>query len=206
MKVNIINMSFGFDESDPELDEALRLAQSKDILIFAAMANEGIYKAAAWPARDSDNTIGIHSCAEMGKTSSPFTPKPSHERLDFMVLGENIFAHWLTGKGGGFRPVEGTSFATPVAVSMAALILAFTNQKVCRKLREETEKKVRVKDLGSNRGMRRLLRAISEVSTDRYLWINPMLLWATFPEEGAEDTPGAMREHAWRVIHRALKK
>lgn len=205
-KVKIINMSFGFDNYDLILDEALRQARSQNILIFAAMANEDIYKKAAWPARESEDAIGIHSCAEMGKTSSPFTPKPVERNPNFMVLGEGIIAHWPTDKGGGFRLVEGTSFATPVAVSMAALILAFVNQKRCKKLREEIEKEVRVKELGSNAGMRRVLQDISEKSTDGYLWINPILLWAKFPEDGEDDTVEAMRAHGWKVIRRALRK
>jgi hypothetical protein len=205
-EVNIINMSFGFDNDDLKVDEALGLARSKKILIFAAMANEGIYKKAAWPARVSDDAIGIHSCVDMGKISSSFTPMLVERDSNFMVVGEGIIAHWPNAKGGGFHPVEGTSFATPVAVSMAALILAFANQTRCRKLREESKKKVRVEALGLNWGMRRVLEAISEKSTDGYLWINPMLLWAKFPEDGEDDTVEAMREHGWRLIRKALKK
>lgn len=89
---------------------------------------------------------------------------------------------------------------------MAALILAFVNQKRCKKLREEIEKEVRVKELGSNAGMRRVLQDISEKSTDGYLWINPILLWAKFPEDGEDDTVEAMRAHGWKVIRRALRK
>lgn len=205
-EVKIINMSFGFDNFDLKVDEALRLARNQSILIFAAMANEGMYKPAAWPARKSDDVIGIHSCVEMGKVSSRFTPQCVEGNSNFMVVGEGIIAHWPTAKGGGFRPVEGTSFATPVAVSMAALILAFANQKRCRKLWEENKKKVRVEELGSNSGMRRVLQEISELSTDKYLWIDPMLLWARFPEDGEDNTVEAMREHGWKVIRRALKK
>ncbi|MCJ1461420.1 hypothetical protein MMC07_000017 [Pseudocyphellaria aurata] len=40
-KVMIINMSFGFDKADPEVEEALKLARRQKILVFAAMANEG---------------------------------------------------------------------------------------------------------------------------------------------------------------------
>ncbi|KAI9652610.1 MAG: hypothetical protein M1821_008357 [Bathelium mastoideum] len=205
-KVNIINMSFGFDNVNLKVDEALRLAQTQGILIFAAMANGGIYEKAAWPGRVSNDAIGIHSCVDMGKTSSSFTAMPVERDSNFMVIGENIIAHWPKAKGGGFRPVEGTSFATPVAVSIAALILAFANQGRCRKLREESEKKVRVEELRVNSGMRRVLEAISEKSTDGYLWINPKLLWAKFPEDGEEDTAEAMREHGWKLIREALKK
>ncbi|KAH6892530.1 hypothetical protein B0T10DRAFT_458239 [Thelonectria olida] len=146
-------MFFGFDGVDMRVDDALGFARDKGILIFAAMANGGIYDKAAWPARESKDAIGIHSCTEMGKKSSNFTPMPVDRNPNFMVIGEQIIAHWPTAKRGGFRDAEGTSFATPVAVTMAALILAFVNQTRCQKLREECEEKVKVKELWQNWGM-----------------------------------------------------
>ena len=47
-----------------------------------------------------------------------------------IVFGENLASHWPTAKGGGLRTGSGTSFATPVAVAIAALILAFVNQDI----------------------------------------------------------------------------
>lgn len=204
--VDIINLSFGFARPDREVNDALRLARDRGILIFSAMANHGIYKKAAWPARESNAVIGIHSCVDMGKTSSEFTPRLVQRNSNFMVIGERIIAHWPAAKGGGFRAVEGTSFATPVAAAIAALILAFANQTRCQKLREESQRKVEVKELWRNSGMTRVLEKISEKSADGYSWIDPMLLWATFPEDDEEDTPKTVREHGWKVICRALRE
>jgi hypothetical protein len=165
-------MSFGFDDYMDEVGNALEKARDAGIIVFAAMSNTGRHRRAAWPARTAENAIGIHSCGVMGKNPSDFTPDPIKDNHNFMVVGEAITAHQLTAKGGGFTTVDGTSFATPVAVSMAALILGFANQAACKKL----EKPYNVGRLRSKWGMRNVLYEISKESGD-YSWIRPVLLW-----------------------------
>lgn len=123
-------MSFGFRDYNRQIDLALNRAKENNILVFAAMGNGGIYEGAAWPARVMDDAIGIHSCDESGRTGLELTSAVVADNPNFMVVGETFPAHWPTQKGGGFRSVEGTSFATPIAVAMAALILAFANQRI----------------------------------------------------------------------------
>ncbi|KAK3940187.1 peptidase S8/S53 domain-containing protein [Diplogelasinospora grovesii] len=132
--VDIINMSFGFPEVVTEIQDALKRAQGKGILIFAAAGNGGMYTMPHWPAGDSTIAIGINSCDVYGRKST-FTPWPIADNPNFMVIGEGIMAHWPTTRPyigpnsiDGFGPVEGTSFATPVAVAMAAIILEFTRR------------------------------------------------------------------------------
>jgi hypothetical protein len=215
-EVDIINLSFGFDDSDQTVHSALKKAQSKRILIFAAMANGGVHEKAAWPAK-SDLAIGIHSCVDLGARSSTFTPKPvtSPPNYNFMVIGERIPAFGLIAESRGDCYVEGTSFATPVAVAMAALILAFANQTRCRIPREECGRKLKKRgvhwrDLWLNEGMRRVLEAISVKSADGgYLSISHNLLWKEYRDERDTDedsmgTNQAMRDHGWKVILDAL--
>jgi len=195
-------MSFGFARCVKEVRTVLKKAQEKEILIFAAMANHGIYANAAWPADTAADAIGIHSCEELGKSSSAFTPQPVDDNRNFMVIGEGITAHQLTAKGGGFRTVEGTSFATPVAVSMAAMILSFVNQARSQDIRRMYEENgLDLKDLKSTLGMRNILREISKQS-GRYSWIDPQLLWRGYLS--MKDEPWGMREEGWRVICTAL--
>jgi hypothetical protein len=213
-KVDIINLSLGFDDSDTTVCSALEEAQSKKILIFAAMANGGVHEKAAWLAR-SNLVIGIHSCVDMGARSSIFTPKPvtSPPNYNFMVIGEHIPAFGLVAKRRGDCYVEGTSFATPVAVAIAALILAFANQIRCRKPREKCEEKLKTRGvhwryLWLNEGMGRVLEAISEPDSG-YLSISHKLLWKEYQDERDTDedsmgTTQAMRDHGWKVILDAL--
>lgn len=206
MKVDIINMSFGFQDRVADIGDALKSARTKGILVFAAMANEGMHSSAAWPASKCNEAIGIHSCIATGKTSSSFTPNLVKNNKNFMVVGENILAHWLTTKGGGFRVIEGTSFATPVAVAMAALVLAFVNQSriKCMAELETAKKSVDVKRLWENSGMIDLLEKVSEKSPDGYLWIDPRLLWRKYLKDGEEETLDTSRAHGWKTIRKAL--
>lgn len=207
-------MSFGFDYVEGEVlevFEALKRAQSitrkKKTVVFAAMSNEGMGKKAAWPARDSSDAIGVHSCNWEGTQRSSFTPRHIPRNSNFMVVGEDIPVHQLQAKGGGFCLASGTSFSTPIAVSMAALIMGFVNQKRCKKERQETEKLVRLDALWETWGMIRMLEKISEENIDNagYSWIDPKLLWKDY-----RDRPGSTNEmaraHAWRVIQEALEK
>jgi subtilisin family serine protease len=195
-------MSFGFTSCVEEVRVVLKKAQENRILIFAAMSNHGIYKDAAWPARTAEDAIGIHSCNELGKTSSDFTPRHVTDNRNFMVVGEGIRAHQLTAKGGGYMSVEGTSFATPVAVSMAALILSFADQWNSQDIRKEyVDNGLDPTKLNSTWGMRNILREISKRS-GKYSWIDPQLLWIGYLS--MKDEPQGMREQGWRVIWSAL--
>ncbi|KAJ4179451.1 hypothetical protein NW767_014625 [Fusarium falciforme] len=198
-------MSFGFDQFDREVDEMLESARAKEILVFAAMSNAGTHKEAAWPARSSEDAIGIHSCIDKGTKTSDFTPLHVHGNQNFMTVGEQIMTHWPTRKGGGFRNAQGTSIATPVAASIAALILAFVNQSRCKNDREEYQKRVKVRDLWKNGGMIKLLQEISKPVGD-YRWIDPRLLWSAYPERYEEQTADSRRNDAWRRICKALRK
>jgi hypothetical protein len=204
-------LSLGFDDYHSAIHSALREAQRKRILIFAAMANGGVHEDAAWPAKESQLAIGVHSCADLGATSSWFTPGPIDDNLNFMVIGERIPASGLLAKDRENCYVEGTSFATPVAVAMAALILAFANQRMCKAPRDECEEKLRQRGIHwdyiwLNEGMRRVLKAISMKSRCKgYLSISHKLLWNDYRDDrdGDGETNEAMRKHGWMVIYRA---
>ncbi|KAI1394275.1 ankyrin [Hypoxylon trugodes] len=201
--VNIINMSFGYKFAPKVVKEALYRARQKKVVVFAAMSNGGSFEPARWPARDGVCAIGIHSCDEYG-TRSTFTAPPASNADNFMVVGENIVTHWPTAKGGGFRLDDGTSFATPVASAMAALTLAFAEQKICKAERNKAQEFIELEDLYENFGMSMLLRnvSVSEASPG-FLFVHPDLLWKDLDirvNKLRED----WRAHAWDVIKKAL--
>lgn len=121
--------------------------------------------------------------------------------MNFMVIGEDIPVHRAVSHGGGFKPCSGTSFATPVAVAMAALILSFVRQKRCTEERNRLEDQIAA--LYEISGMRKVLRKISSpVGNGRYYWIHPQLLWKDFrPQFEAEE---GRRAYAWRILREAL--
>lgn len=205
-KVDIINMSFGFYESHKEVKAALdRAVRHSKILVFAAMSNDGNNSQhPAWPARDRDLAIGVHSCDKWGRKSSGFTPRYVPGSHNFMFVGEEVITQWPEAKGGGFRLDEGTSFATPAVAAMAALILAFAWQHMCKKEREDAENLIELEELRELSKMEKVLARISEKDeTLRYSYIHPKLLWKGFGQGFPEDRSMA-RQYAWNVIVESL--
>lgn len=205
-KVDIINMSFGFHDSHKEVKAALnRAVRDSKILVFAAMSNDGNNSQhAAWPARDPNLAIGVHSCDKWGRKTSGFTPRYVHGSHNFMFVGEEVITQWPEAKGGGFRLDEGTSFAAPAVAAMAALILAFAWQHMCRKDREDAETLIDLEELRELGGMEKVLERISEKDeTLRYSYIHPRLLWKGFNPSFAEDRT-KVRQHAWDIMVESL--
>jgi hypothetical protein len=192
-------MSFGFENENGEVSKALELARDHKILVFAAMANCSMHNPAAWPANDLNLCIGIHSCTVGGHSASDSTARPAKQNPNLMVVGENIPVHWLASKGGGFRKGEGTSFATPVAVAMGALILTFVHQKRCASKKSSLEGSTKLDHLSHPTGMASLLKKMSDKIATHYALIKPELLWADNRDQGK-----ASRDHAWNVIEGTL--
>lgn len=208
-EVDLINMSFGFLYPQRIVKEAIKNAQAKGILVFAAMSNDGNNSPGgpAWPARDPSLVIGVHSCREGGRKTSDFTPPHVPHSHNFMVVGENVVTHWPLAKGGGFRLDDGTSFATPVATAIAALLLAFVWQGMCKKEREAAKTFINLDELHQIDGMRKVLSHISnEGENEKFSYIHPALFWKGFNPTGIDDTAlkRAQREHAWNLIREAL--
>lgn len=200
-------MSFGFDDFEigtEQVKKALIKAQNVPTVVFAATSNEGNHKQAAWPARSDSLAIGIHSCNDEGTEKSKFTPRPIGFNRNFMAVGENVLSHW---KDGGYIVASGTSFATPVATAMAALVLAFMNQTIYRANADEVERmKASVQTV---RGMVKVMESMSIPSSDKnYLWISSKLLWEQYYEfNGSKKrTPRESRDHGWNVIKEALRE
>lgn len=204
--MDVINLSLGYrDEQDhpgiSDLHSALKGAAEKRILVFAATSNEGLTADVAWPAKNLIYAIGIHSSTDNGQPSN-FNGKASDE-ANLMVVGERILS---CGRRGELQLCNGTSFATPVAAAIGAMILAFVRQEACKEQVQNLERAHSYWDwkalLRTNRGMRNVLKRISEAVPDRgstYYRISKKLLWEDFHLEDG-------REHALNIIVGALKR
>lgn len=118
-KVDIISMSFGFPLLEPSLDglnKALLEAHRADIVLFAAGHNSGGRKRVSFPA-NQDHVICIGACDGLNWSSS-FNPSRIHNM--FCTLGENIVTPWQTA---GSLSKSGTSYATPIAAGIAAVVM-----------------------------------------------------------------------------------
>ncbi|KAL8346295.1 hypothetical protein RB598_000278 [Gaeumannomyces tritici] len=142
-KVDIISISLGWPRremgkckpgtcGDPKeckiLHETIR--DAKDVLIFAAARNGGANQGVAYPASDS-NVICIYSVDADGQKSR-FSPNASH-KPSIATVGGGVKSLW---PGSLFPPdrdlnlkmikhKSGTSFATPIAVGMAATLMQY---------------------------------------------------------------------------------
>jgi hypothetical protein len=91
-------------------------------MIFAAASNGGGNDGLAFPARE-DQVICIGSTDGEGNKSD-FTPGP-HVYNRFSTIGEAVKSSWL---GGETQRKSGTSYATPIAAGITALVMDFMRQ------------------------------------------------------------------------------
>lgn len=118
-------MPFGFEETQPIIDEAILYAKSKSVLIFAAAtSNSSDSSLTAWPAR-STSVVCVYASDGVGN-SSRGNPRPLPNDANLAVLGESVQGYYppemLTG---GMKLVHrsGTSVASPIAAGIAAILL-----------------------------------------------------------------------------------
>jgi hypothetical protein len=123
-RVDIINLSFGFQKRHPDLDpilKAIRTARANGVITFAAAGNGGGNDAPCWPAILSDDLIRVHSTTSMGQASS-FNPNlPNNKSI--CTLGEAVPSCEQNTTTKKIIHRSGTSFATPIAVCMASIAL-----------------------------------------------------------------------------------
>jgi subtilisin family serine protease len=134
-KVDIISMSLGWDEnSQPELQAAIKHARVSDVLLFAASSNDGIGTRAgmAYPARARD-AIAVDA-ADVHGNPSKFNPPQFRNKTRFTALGEAVRSTYpmhlpSDDPEAGWKRMFGTSCATPIAAGIAGLVLEFARQR-----------------------------------------------------------------------------
>ena len=127
---SIINMSFGksFSPGKKYVDEAVRYAVSKDVLIVHASGNDGsnIDKTPNFPYPVYENGTRESAWIEVGAISSSGDAAPfsnyGAKTVDVMAPGVKIFS---TLPGGEYGNENGTSMAAPVVSGIAAIIRGY---------------------------------------------------------------------------------
>jgi hypothetical protein len=121
-------MSFGFPNVDQSLEPIRRAvleAHAADVLFFAATGNKGQGWPIAFPAC-LDEVVSVGSTDGNNKISDFTPPLGVGKRL--CAIGEAIEAPWKGEEEGPHATLErhaGTSYATPVAAGVAAMIMDF---------------------------------------------------------------------------------
>jgi subtilisin family serine protease len=130
---NIINMSFGkaYSPYKSLVDDAVRYADSKGVLMVHAAGNEGedMAKAASFPTPEyltggrAANWIEVGASSWKSRDSlvASFS-NYGKTRVDVFAPGEDIYS---TVPGGGYKKESGTSMASPVVAGVAALLMSY---------------------------------------------------------------------------------
>lgn len=134
-------------------------------MVFAAASNDGGNATRTYPAKH-DHVFCIHSATGEGNKAS-FNPDPIENHDNFSVVGDSIESSWpvaSSNAGSGKRCMSGTSFATPVAVSIAAFMIGYIKKRM--------PNHSWMIDPTSPEGMRELFR-LMVAKRDGYDWISP---------------------------------
>lgn len=118
---DIITMSLGSEYPFPQMEQAIKYARSKNVVIFCAAGNSGIESGIQYPAKYTDTvSVGaVNEKLEICEFSC------SGLELDFLAPGSNIVS---AVPGNNYATMSGTSMATPFAVGCAALLLSYVRK------------------------------------------------------------------------------
>ncbi|WP_426273808.1 S8 family serine peptidase [Exiguobacterium sp. R-17] len=125
-KVDVINISFGFQRNYPELKKVIAKANSLNIVVVAAAGNNfGL--STDYPAKYS-NVLSISSINQKNQID----PFASTGKVDFVAPGVNLPLEIDKSKNQN-QLVSGTSFATAIATGIISIINSTSKQKMNKK-------------------------------------------------------------------------
>ncbi|KLJ11515.1 hypothetical protein EMPG_13295 [Blastomyces silverae] len=131
---DIMSMSFGFYRTTDKLHDAINFAINKQIIVLAAVGNSGNHQQWQYPANE-DRVFKIFATDHLGyKVKS--CPPLGDNRYSFGALGSDIESIWplrieppaISARskiGDPWTRMSGSSFSTPVAAAIVAIIFQF---------------------------------------------------------------------------------
>ncbi|MBT1077344.1 S8 family serine peptidase, partial [Geobacter grbiciae] len=114
--VRIINLSYGGSTTSSTLQNAVNYAWNKGAIVFASAANYNT-STPYYPAACT-NAVSVSATDANDAKASFSNYGPT---IDIAAPGVSILT---TANGGGYASVSGTSFSSPIAAGLGALILS----------------------------------------------------------------------------------
>lgn len=166
----MISLSFGFDIITPAdgIQKQINLClwdSEKPIVVFSSASNDGAEGSRTWPAK-CEGVICVYSAKQRGQKADCNPPCEGNLNLSF--VGENVRPIWGRKdleKSEDMPYESGTSYATPVAVSIAAFMIAFIQIK-------GWDNWAWMYPPASPQGIVRIFQMMS-VKADGYDWVSP---------------------------------
>jgi subtilisin family serine protease len=129
---NVINMSFGkaYSPHKAEVDEAVKYAEERGVLLVHAAGNDGedLAQTPSFPTRDfvgggsAPNWIEVGASSWKADSLAATFSNYGTERVDLFAPGVDVLS---TVPGSGYDREDGTSMAAPVVSGVAALLMAY---------------------------------------------------------------------------------
>jgi hypothetical protein len=178
----MISLSLGFRESSSHdrVQQEIEACLEAGIVVFASASNDAGNKPRTYPG-DYDDVLCIHSATGEGNKSH-FSPSPEDRKDNFSFVGDCINSCWPLSKENydeksGQKYLSGTSIATPVAVSIAAFMVAYIRRKL-------PDYHWNIMPC-SPKGMQKILTMMAH-DRDGYDWVSPEWFFAKYTEEQIE--------------------
>lgn len=145
----IINMSFGkgFSPQKAWVDDAIRYAEEKGVLIIHAAGNDGANndEVENYPkdtyndGKEANNVITVGAIGN-GRTGSKVAGFSNYGKKEVDVFAPGVQIYSTIPGGNKYNNASGTSMASPVVAGVAALILSYYPDLSARQLKEIIEK------------------------------------------------------------------
>jgi hypothetical protein len=116
----VINLSFGGEDQDPLLEDAVMFAYREGSLVVAAAGNEGLEGSPKGYPAAYPHVLTVGASNESGRVASFSTIAPT---VDLVAPGVRIdVAEPLAQEPSGYAEVPGTSFSSPLVAGAAAWV------------------------------------------------------------------------------------